>query len=267
MEILNSLNWKKYSALMDFLAFVGMYDDANRTKAFKELMVRYERDFRNATVVEAGAGFGILGEFALELGARKVYLIERNKYMFNVLREKFSRNDRIKLVYGDVSRFGKEVDILVHDLYGSLLYDESLYVLEKLAFRPKLILPNSGKLKYETVPKEELLDETVNLSVWKQFEGVLVSDIFAYESNFHGKDYLLWNVNEGLSFKEVLLDAKEYDVLVFYMEVWHDDTLVCRTGECTNWSFVFTPVVSRKFEMKFRWKGDYMHVLFRWKPI
>ena len=130
MEILNNINYKKFSSMSDFLAFISIYDDMNRTDAWKKLMLRYSDYFKNGVVAELGAGFGLFSEFALELGAKKVYAVERNRYLFNVLKERLSKYKEIKVINENVLRFipKEHIDVVIHDFYGPLLYDESLYV-------------------------------------------------------------------------------------------------------------------------------------------
>jgi hypothetical protein len=39
------------------------------------------------------------------------------------------------------------VHVLAQEVYGQLLYDEDLWVLEKLKFTPDLVLPDGGELR------------------------------------------------------------------------------------------------------------------------
>ncbi len=268
MEILNHMDYRRYSQLSDFLAFVGMYEDRKRLEVYRSLMKEYGDAIRDGVVVEAGAGFGIFSEYALELGARRVYVVERNRYMLRILRRKFRGNRRVKVVPADMMDFApdEEVDVLIHDFYGPLLYDESLYVLDRLKFEPRIVLPDGGRLVMRVVPFDEILDEVVNRDVVEQLEGVLVADLFDYDSSMDfPHEILRWRWGESLRGEGYRFDRdmKEH-MLIFALELWHGNRFLCRAGDCVNWSLVFTPVAGREFRFKFRWGGDFMKVYFRW---
>ena len=89
MEILNNINYKKFSSMSDFLAFISIYDDMNRTDAWKKLMLRYSDYFKNGVVAELGAGFGLFSEFALELGAKKCMQLKETDIYLMFLRKDF----------------------------------------------------------------------------------------------------------------------------------------------------------------------------------
>ena len=268
MDILNHMDEERYSELSDFLAFVGMYEDRERIRVYKELMDAHRDLIRDGVVVEAGAGFGIFSEYALELGARRVYVVERNEFMLRILRRKFREDSRVKVVPLDVMDFSpdEEVDVLIHDFYGPLLYDESLYVLDKLRFKPRIVLPDGGRLVMKMVPFDEILDEVVSRDVVEQLRGVLVADLFDYDSsNDFPHGVLEWKWGEGLQGDGYRFDRDMRDyMLIFALELWHGNRFMCRAGECSNWSLVFTPVAGREFRFEFRWGGDFMKVYFRW---
>ncbi len=267
MDILNHMDEEKYSELSDFLAFVGMYEDRNRIRIYRKLMDAHRDAIEGGVVVEAGAGFGIFSEYALQLGARRVYVVERNWYMLRILRRKFENDGRVKVVPADIMQFvpDEEVDVLIHDFYGPLLYDESLYALEHLNFRPRVLLPDSGRLVMNVVPFSDILDDVVGEEVVEQLRGVLVADLFDYDSSNFSHVVLEWGWKEGLRGGDFTLnDAREDSMLVFALELWHGDEFLCRAGDCSNWSLVFTPVAGKRFRFRFTWDGDFTRVYFRW---
>ncbi len=268
MEILNHMSYRRYSELSDFLAFVGMYEDSRRVEVYRFLMEKYRDAVEGGVVVEAGAGFGIFSEYALRLGARRVYVVERNRYMLRILRRKFGGNRRVKVVDADMMDFvpEEEVDVLIHDFYGPLLYDESLYVLERLRFEPRILLPDGGRLVMGTVPFEGILDDVVNRDVVEQLRGTLVADLFDYDSSGDfPHEVLRWKWGSGLYGRGYRFERNmEGHMIIFALELWHGDEFLCRAGECSNWPLVFTPVSGREFQFGFRWGGDFMKVYFRW---
>lgn len=266
MEILNNINYKKFSSMSDFLAFISIYDDMNRTDAWKKLMLRYSDYFKNGVVAELGAGFGLFSEFALELGAKKVYAVERNIYLFNVLKERLSKYKEIKVINENVLRFipKEHIDVVIHDFYGPLLYDESLYVLDNLKFKPSIVIPNGGKLKLGFFSLKDIEDKVINHFVLKQLKNLLIADLFIIENKPKITiDIATWSFSEGLKINKIIdISNFEGEILLFYLEVFHNNDFVCDAFECQNWSLVFSYRFSNRFFLKFKWSGDFCKVYF-----
>jgi len=269
LEILNQLPFRKYSALSDFLAFLGIYDDEERRKVWSTLLDRYSDAIEGGVVVEVGAGLGEFSLMALEMGARKVYAVERNPYAHEVLRERLGRYRNVRVVKADALRFvpREDVDVLIHDFYGPLLYDESLYVLDNLPYRPRVVLPNGGRLVVGTTKLAALRDPTVKPDILRHLNGVLVADLFPVEDKPEAEEKVVatWSFGGGLSM-EPSVDIGEMvgDLLMFYLEVQHNGRTLCSSFTCTNWSVAWTPRVGDVFEIKFKWDGDFTKTYFRW---
>ncbi|MEO0223812.1 MAG: rRNA adenine N-6-methyltransferase family protein [candidate division WOR-3 bacterium] len=266
MEILNNINYKKFSSISDFLAFISIYDDNNRTIAWKNLMLKYSNYFKNGIVVELGAGFGLFSEFALELGAKKVYAIERNRYLFNVLKERLSKYKEIKVININALKFipKEHIDVVIHDFYGHLLYDESLYILDNLKFKPSIVIPNGGKLKLGFFDLNDIEDNVIDYSILRQLKNLLISDLFIIENKPKLTiDLATWSFSEGLKIDEIV-DISNFkgEILLFYLEVLHNNNFVCDAFECQNWSLVFAYRFSDRFSLKFKWGGDFCKVYF-----
>jgi len=271
LEILNQLPFKKYSALSDFLAFLGIYDDTVRRRVWKDLIMRHERAIRDGVVVEVGAGFGEFSRLAAEMGARKVYAVERNPYAYEILRRRLKGYRNVKVIKADALKFvpDEDVDVLIHDFYGPLLYDESLYVLDHLPYRPRAVLPNGGRLKVAVVSLDDLDDPVVDGDILEVLKGVIVADLFPIETPppYDGESVVAeWRYGRGLRL-EGSVDVGEMvgDLLMFYLEITHNGRVLCNSFECTNWSLGWTPRSGDVFEMKFRWDGEFTRVHFRWK--
>ena len=264
MEILNKLPERKYLEIDDFLAFLGVYEDEGRLSAFKKALSKYKR----GVVVEAGAGLGELSEVILKtVRPRKLYLVEENSIAFEILRDKFKDYDNVKVVKSLVEEWEplEEIDLLVQEFYGPLLYDESLESLNRLKFQPREIFPNRGFLKYQVVSLKDLDEPVITPKIWEKFKGILVSDIFWYFDDYkpHGT-VLEWHDRKLKRF-DVSIEEEKGDVLVLAVEVWHEDEKLCDPVLCPNWPFVFTPVAGRSFDIDFEYHAGIAEVIFNWK--
>ncbi len=269
LEILNSLPFKRYEALSDFLAFIGVYDDERRREVWEGTILKYRDAINGGVVVELGAGFGIFSEMALALGAKKVYAVERNPYAYNVLKGRLGRYRNVRVVKKDALKFVplEEVDVLIHDFYGPLLYDESLYVLDNLPFTPRVVIPNGGRLKMGLLNLEDIGDRTVEEDVLEQLKGVLVADLFEINRRPEVEENTVatWKFGQGLKVEDSINIGEQLgNLLLFYLEVMHNGKVICSSFECTNWPLVWTPRSGDVFSIRFRWGGDFARVDFEW---
>ncbi|NPB04523.1 MAG: hypothetical protein GXO39_08975 [Thermotogae bacterium] len=269
LEILNQIPFKRYEALSDYLAFLGIYDDDSRRKVWTDLLERHQKSIEGAVVVELGAGFGEFSALALELGARKVYAVERNPYMYQLLKERLSGYKNVRVIKADALKFSppEEVGVIIHDFYGPLLYDESLYVLDNLPYRPRLVLPNGGSLVVMGIDSESLNDPLLKPDVLRPLEGVIVADLVPLDDKPKSEEVEVanWRFGRGLNLsKEIDVGRMDGDLLLFYMKVQHNGRDLCDPFTCTNWSLGWTPRVGDVFTLNYRWDGDFTRVSFRW---
>jgi len=267
MDIVNRLSPRQFRTYDDLLAFISIYDDRERLRAYRRLLRAHREFIRGAVCMEAGCGLGILTEELLRLGARRVYAVERNRLLFRLARQRLERYERVTLLHADVREVVPEepVAVLVHDFYGMMLYDEELWVLDELPFRPGLVLPDGGCLMVGLTQSEVVCDRTVTPEVFRALAGVLVSGLFAAEDLPGRWEAARWRFGQGLRLEPPDLSGHEGDVLFFYLSVRHGDMEVCRAGRCSNWAYIWTPRVADRFTLDFRRRGDYgMEVLFRW---
>jgi SAM-dependent methyltransferase len=291
MEILNGFPDKKLAELFDFLGFIGIYEDRKRTSAYKRLMKENKSVFDGALVVEAGAGFGLFSKEAVWLGARKVYSVEVNRYMASILRKRAKEEKKITVVEKDIAFFKpreRMCDVLVHELFGPLVYDESLHALRKLSFSPKVVIPNQARLRYRLFKFVDVIDEFVDREVLEELGGALVADLFEYPKDVGSKDEhpksdypkkgnpkvrhsdknhgtaLDWSFEEGLQSREVDLSRQSGDLVCFYLEILHDGNHVLSALECTNWPLVWTVRKGNSFTITFKKKGLYCEPMLDW---
>ena len=57
---------------------------------------------KNNVVLEIGPGYGFMTDSILESNPKKLYLIEKDKYLINLLKKKYSNNTKIVIVEGDI---------------------------------------------------------------------------------------------------------------------------------------------------------------------
>ncbi len=267
MDIINVLPEEKFNNIDDLLTFISIYDDKNRTRAFLQLLENHKNEIKDKVCLEIGTGLGILSEKAARLGAHKVYAIERNPYLFQLARQRLKKYPNVQLLNIDITEFQpkEEIDIVIQELFGQLLYDEDIYVLENLKFKPKLILPTEAKLKVGATYVAEFEDEVVNQSMIKFLNGVLVSGLFDEEGLELQKEVIDYKFNSPLK-RQAIIDISDLkgDLIYFGLEIYDKGKRICQAGVCDNWSFIWTYRAGNKFELKFEPTSRGSEVFFRW---
>ncbi|MBN1481584.1 class I SAM-dependent methyltransferase [candidate division KSB1 bacterium] len=263
---MNDFSAAEFDRLDDLLAFVSIYDDDNRTQAYFNLLDKNVKNIRDKVCVEAGCGFGILAEHLAQLGAKKVYAVEANQHLYDIAAHRLSSYRNVELVCADIRDFSprEPVHLLVHEFFGQLLLDEDIYVLDQLTFVPKVILPNQARLNISVLPASEFVDACVTQIVLEKLKGALVAGLF--DANNVQPEQLILTWQPGLKTYQTIVDIHDSpgDVLCFGLEIYHDDSFVCRAGECDNWSLVWTPRAGDQFLLKFTPANRGTFVQFRW---
>jgi len=274
MDILNELSPRRFREVDDLLAFISIYDDARRTRSYRSLLRSNANLVRDAVCVEGGCGLGLFAAELARLGARKVYAVEQNPLLANLARERFLRlpnnlSRRIELVELPLQQFRppEHINLLVHEFYGQLLYDEDLWALDHLRFHPDAVLPDGGELRAGPVPSLLYRDRVVTPSLIEKLDGVLVSGLFEGESADLRKTVLRWNFGRGLAPVKHNLERLKGDLLCLGLVVTHNGRAVCKAGECSNWSHVWTKRSGNEIVLKFRRAGGGagMNCRFGWK--
>jgi hypothetical protein len=259
MDILNHLAARRFRKVDDLLAFISIYDDTRRTRSFRKLLRAHQKQIRGAICAEGGCGLGVLAIEMAKLGARQVFAIEQNPLLAKLARERIGRLPRtmarrIEVVEMPLQEFRlpQSIDVLVHEFYGQLLYDEDLWVLENLQFRPKLVLPDGGELRAGVVSSQPYRDRVVTAELLKSLNGVLVAGLF--EENLRELQFpvLRWQFGSRLSQIANDLAGRKGDLLCFGVSITHRGQRICEAGRCPNWSYVWTPRVGDRFAIEFR---------------
>lgn len=273
MDILNRVTPRRFYEFDSFLAFLSIYEDKARERAYLRLLRSNKAAIEGAVCVEAGCGLGVMSAEMARLGAKKVYAVEVNPELYELSRIRLAKYPNVEVVRSDIRDFcpTERVDVLVHEFYGQLLYDEDLYTLADLRFKPDLVLPDSGSLLCGTANVDEWDDEVLDDEVIKRFDSIIVSGLFDEEGVRPTLEVLKWSAEGGIDGERVVdLAGKKGNLLYFGIEVRHEGKLVCRSGVCDNWSFGWTWRKADRFSFVFsppsgdRSEPGAPEAVFRW---
>ncbi|MDZ7359179.1 MAG: hypothetical protein ONB46_00420 [candidate division KSB1 bacterium] len=271
MDILNHLSSWRFRKVDDLLAFISIYDDTQRTRAFRALLRAHQKHIRGAVCAEGGCGLALLAVEMAKLGARQVYAVEQNPLLAKLARQGVSLlpkniSRRIEVIEAPLQEFRppEKIDVLAHEFYGQLLYDEDLWALEKLKFQPNLVLPDGGELLAGVVSSQRYLDRVINKDLLKFLEGVLVAGLFEEKLDELQFPVLRWKFGQGLRQIKNRLGARKGDLLCFGVAVTHRGRRICEAGRCPNWSYVWTPRCGNQFAFEFRPAAAGRTCYFRW---
>ena len=271
MDVLNSLSPRRFEEIDDLLAFISIYEDERRTRAYRALLRAHRKNIHQAVCVEGGCGLGIFAVEMAKLGARQVYAVEQNPLLAGLARQRCARLPqalarRITVIESPLQDFQppQKIDVLVHELYGQLLYDEDLWVLEHLAFKPKLVLPDGGELLAGVVASRDYVDPITTPDFLQALRGALVAGLFAERLRELQFPVLRWKFGKGLQPVAPQLAGREGDLLCFGVAVTHAGRRICEAGRCPNWSYVWTPRVGDRFAFDFRHARRGQDCHFQW---
>ncbi|MDZ7315668.1 MAG: methyltransferase domain-containing protein [candidate division KSB1 bacterium] len=266
MDILNELPQKQWEEIDDLLAFVSIYDDRKRTQAFIRLLNRYRNRIKGAVCVEAGCGFGIFSEHMARLGAERVYAVEVNPHLAALAEERLRAYPNVTVIRQDIRRFvpTEPVDVLVHELFGQLLFDEDLYALSHLRFVPKLWLPDEARLQLALLSADEWVDKVVTRRVLEKTAGALIAGLFDAPITVPSKTILRWTPDNFPRSVEWQLEENG-DLLCFFLTIHHQGQEICRAGLCDNWSSVWTFRCGDRFRLEFQPEDRGTNIFFEWQ--
>ncbi|MBN1996124.1 methyltransferase domain-containing protein [candidate division KSB1 bacterium] len=266
MDILNEIAEQHYNDLDDLLAFISIYDDENRISGYQKMMSVNRLEIRRAVCLEIGCGFGVFAEHLARLGARKVYAVEKNPYLFQIARDRLAAFSNVQVIYEDILNFKapEKIDIVIHELFGQLLFDEDLYVLDRLSFVPSFFLPDRAELLVGAVNSKEYVDTTVTPAVLQNLEGCLVSGLFDADGLEPVKHVMGWSPGKNSYSTQCNVSALKGDLLFMGIKIYYRNKPICRTGVCDNWSFVWTPRAGDVFNLEFKPAERGTEVIFKW---
>ncbi len=272
MDLLNALSSRRFSEIDDLLAFIAIYDDARRTRAYRRLLRAHQKFIQNAVCIEGGSGLGIFAAEMARLGARKVYAVEQNPLLAGLAQERFKRlprlvSQRLELIELPLQDFKppEKIDVLVHEFYGQLLYDEDLWVLDHLQFKPRLVLPDGGELLAGVIFSRRYVDHILTPALLQSLQGALVSGLFEERRRSLQFPVLRWKFGKGVKTIKQNVAGRPGDLLYFGVAVTHEGKRICEAGRCPNWSYVWTPRQGDHFEFEFRQARRGQDCYFHWR--
>lgn len=274
MDILNVLSSRRFREVDDLLAFISIYDDDRRTRAFLKLIRSHARQIRGSVCAEGGAGLGLFAAEMARLGARKVYAVEQNPLLARLARLRFQKlpkelSRRIELIETPLQRFRPpdRVHVLVHELYGQLLYDEDLWALDHLRFQPDIVLPNGGELRAGIVSSSTYCDTVIPAEAVRSLKGVLVSGLFEERLTELRTPILQWNFGVGLQAVGHSFARRRGDLLCVGLVIRHNKRDVCEAGRCPNWAYAWTPRLGNAVSLSFHRSRAGMECSFQWRGL
>lgn len=274
MDILNSLSPRRFREADDLLAFISIYDDDRRTRAFLKLIHSHARQIRGSVCAEGGAGLGVFAAEMARLGARKVYAVEQNPLLAKLARLRFQKlpkdvSRRIEVIETPLQLFHppERVHVLVHEFYGQLLYDEDLWALDHLQFQPDVVLPDGGELRAGIVSSRTYSDRVITVEVVRALRGVLVSGLFEERLKELQTPILRWQFGEGLRAIDHSFAKRRGDLLCVGLIVRHNGKDICEAGRCPNWAYAWTPRLGNAVSLRFQRSSAGMECDFQWRDL
>jgi len=266
MDIINEIPLRRFAETDDLLAFISIYDDQRRLQSYRRLLHKNRSAIRHAVCVDAGCGLGYLSEELVRLGAARVYAVESNSLLYEEAKKRLADLKPVVLIKKDLRHFKprERVDVLVHEFFGQMLFDEDISVLGKLRFKPRCFLPNSARLMAGLTTLRKVCDDNVTPDLLQKLQGVLVSGLFEDRQMPLQFPVIQWQPDSSAAKIKCDLSGRKGEVLYFGLQVLHNDRLICQAVECDNWSFVWTPRCGDKFELLFLPDRRGTRVKFRW---
>lgn len=176
-----------YECYSDISVHEEMIADSVRTDAYRQGILRNWAALRDKTVLDVGAGTGILSIFCAQAGARRVYAVEASA-IWEQAREVVRLNrveDRVQVLPGPVEtvELPEQVDVIVSEWMGYGLLHESmlssvLHARTKWLKEGGLLLPASAELFVAPISDHTL---ELRLGFWSQVKQVYGVDMSCLE--------------------------------------------------------------------------------------
>ncbi|XP_050390473.1 protein arginine N-methyltransferase 6 [Patella vulgata] len=153
-----------------------MLRDKIRTNAYRMAILKNYKKFYGKTVLDVGAGTGILSLFCVQAGAKKVYAIEASQMAEQTRRivKENEMDDRIEVINCKVeeAELSEKVDIIVSEWMGyNLLYESMLesilFARDKFLKKDGHMFPDKATLYLAPITDDEYTDR---LCIWNDVE-------------------------------------------------------------------------------------------------
>lgn len=268
MELFNTLPEDRLQEIDDFLTFMPIYNSKRRENAYRSLLKRNRKKITGKICCEAGAGRGIFSEYMLELGAEKVYAVERSDSMLKVLQAQSHQQEKLEVIEGYIEDFepSEPIDLLLHEFYGSLVLDETIFALKGLPFQPGTILPDGGRLWAMPLSETTIAEKAPFYDPsWKDvLSGALISEFvepLTFDPQWQVFEWDIHSPEDTFHFTV----PEDCDFLVFCGEATHEGKSVLKMWWTNNWPLIFTPVCGKRCTFRFEYIDGFTDVYFDWE--
>jgi len=177
-------NDQYFDSYNDIEVHKTMLQDKPRTDAYQTAILENRQIFKGKTVMDIGAGTGILSLFCAKAGAAKVYAVEASP-LVNVLREIVELNDEegvIQVVHGRAEEVDlpTKVDIIVSEWMGFYLLHESMLdsvirARDKHLQDDGLMFPSHANIYAAPVELDDYMRD--NVTYWQSVYGFNMAPI------------------------------------------------------------------------------------------
>ena len=144
--------------IRDHLPFIN---DVSRNSFYREQINLY---CKNKIVVDVGAGTGILTDYALDSGAKKIYCVEIKKHVAKFLQEKYKFNHKVTVLEGDfMDMIIPDAEVFILEQTGWQFSNDFLTKKFMTTINHATIIPNKIKLKAYIF--DGIVDESPNFLI------------------------------------------------------------------------------------------------------
>lgn len=198
-----------------------MLKDTVRCEAFRKAIA--ETVTPGCTVLDVGAGSGILSLFAAQAGARVVYAVERTSIaeLAGRIVDDNGFSDRIHILRGDMEsmELPEKVDVIVSEWLGGYALDENLLPIVTLA-RDRWLKPGGRMIPQSTT-------SLISLA----FDARLQQDIDLWRSEPYDLDLSAIGRVRARQADIARHDLKQADVLSAPQKMWEVDCMTCAVAD------------------------------------
>jgi len=199
----------------------SMLRDSVRCKAFQSAIA--EAVTPGCTVLDIGAGTGLLSIFAAQAGAGQVYAVELTDIaeVAELIVGENGLSDRIKVIQGDITKveLPEKVDVIVSEWLGSYAVDENL--LPVVAYARDRWLKPGGRM----------IPESVTVWMAPAFDEYLQQDVDFWRSEPYGIDLDLISRNAARRMDCFCNHINQKHLLCEPQLMWTIDCLTCSQAE------------------------------------
>lgn len=218
-----------------------MLKDTTRTVSYARFIMSNPAVFRDAVVMDVGAGTGILSMLAAKAGAKHVYAIEASglatKTRANV--RAAGLQDVITVIQGkveDIELPVKAVDVIVSEWMGYMLLYESmldsvLWARDKYLTPTGLMVPSQTRLAISAITAKGLYRDHIDF--WKNVYGFDMHDAMTSPYFADGLVEIV-DKDEVVTSEAIVRDVNSHDATPASLDFHSSFSIACTTTEPTT---------------------------------